>query len=186
VISKKLDNSTIKKIEENDLEEILEDIMISYGDELTRLAYTYVKDLETAKDIVQSVFLKCYTHLGTFKGDSKLKTWLYRITINKCKDYIRSSYFKRFKLFDKFTVNKSKTKFTPEDEVINLSTQVEVKKMVLNLPTKYSEVILLYYYEELDINEIADILQVSSNTVKTRLRRGRQNLMPLLKEEYFK
>ena len=105
MLSKRLDNSFVQNIEENNLEEILEEIMITYGDELTRLAYTYVKDIETAKDVVQSVFLKCYTHLRTFRGDSKLKTWLYRIPINKCKDYLRSSYFKRLNFSDRLTAN---------------------------------------------------------------------------------
>lgn len=79
----------LRELEENELDELLEEIVILYGDELTRLAYTYVKDSETAKDIVQTVFIKCYTHLKTFKGEAKLKTWLYRITINKCKDHVK-------------------------------------------------------------------------------------------------
>lgn len=183
MLLKRLDNSLINNNVEEDLEVILEEIMITYGDELTRLAFTYVKDIETAKDIVQTVFLKCYTHLGTFKGDSKLKTWLYRITINKCKDYVRSSYFRRFQLFDKHT--ESKTKLSTEEEVIKLTTQIEVKKVVLSLSSKYSEVLLLYYYEDLAMEEIADILQISRNTVKTRLRRGREKLISLLDKEDF-
>ncbi|CAM5602305.1 hypothetical protein [Niallia circulans] len=61
MISKRLEHSLLRELEENELEELLEEIMILYGDELTRLAYTYVKDIETAKDIVQTVFIKCYT-----------------------------------------------------------------------------------------------------------------------------
>lgn len=186
VISKRLEQSLLSELEENQLDELLEEIMILYGDELTRLAYTYVKDSETAKDIVQTVFIKCYTHLKTFKGEAKLKTWLYRITINKCKDYVKSAYSRRFILFKKDINVKSDTMPSPEEEIIYQSMQAELKNIILSLPLKYAEVILLYYYEELDINEIADILQISKNTAKTRLRRGRKNLLPFLKKEEFR
>ncbi|HEO8419258.1 sigma-70 family RNA polymerase sigma factor [Niallia sp. FSL W8-0635] len=186
MISKRLEQSLLSELEENQLDELLEEIMILYGDELTRLAYTYVKDSETAKDIVQTVFIKCYTHLKTFKGEAKLKTWLYRITINKCKDYVKSAYSRRFILFKKDINVKSDTMPSPEEEIIYQSMQAELKNIILSLPLKYAEVILLYYYEELDINEIADILQISKNTAKTRLRRGRKNLLPFLKKEEFR
>ncbi|NMO78055.1 sigma-70 family RNA polymerase sigma factor [Bacillus sp. UniB3] len=185
VILKKLEHFLLNEVEENELDKLLEEIMILYGDELTRLAYTYVKDIETAKDIVQTVFIKCYTHLKTFKGEAKLRTWLYRITINKCKDYVKSAYFRRFTLFKKDDY-KSETVTSPEEEVIDQIMQAELKNIILNLSPKYAEVILLYYYEELDINEIADILQISRNTAKTRLRRGRKNLIPFLNKEEFR
>ncbi|WP_312094346.1 sigma-70 family RNA polymerase sigma factor [Niallia sp.] len=186
MISKRLEHSLLSELEENQLDELLEEIMILYGDELTRLAYTYVKDSETAKDIVQTVFIKCYTHLKTFKGEAKLKTWLYRITINKCKDHVKSAYSRRFILFKKDINHKSDTMPSPEEEVMYQTMQAELKNIILSLPPKYAEVILLYYYEELDINEIADILQISKNTAKTRLRRGRKNLLPFLKKEEFR
>ncbi|MEZ7791586.1 sigma-70 family RNA polymerase sigma factor [Niallia circulans] len=186
MISKRLEHSLLRELEENELEELLEEIMILYGDELTRLAYTYVKDIETAKDIVQTVFIKCYTHLKTFKGEAKLKTWLYRITINKCKDHIKSAYARRFSLFKKDINHKSATMPSPEEEVMIQTMQAELKNIILSLPPKYAEVILLYYYEELDINEIADILQISKNTAKTRLRRGRKNLLLFLHKEEFR
>lgn len=75
---------------------------------------------------------------------------------------------------------------SPEEEVMYQTMQAELKNIILSLPPKYSEVILLYYYEELDINEIADILQISKNTAKTRLRRGRKNLLPFLNKEEFR
>lgn len=185
MISKRLEHSLLRELEENELDELLEEIMILYGDELTRLAYTYVKDSETAKDIVQTVFIKCYTHLKTFKGEAKLKTWLYRITINKCKDHVKSAYFRRFILFKDIN-HKTDTMPSPEEEVMYQTMQAELKNIILSLPPKYAEVILLYYYEELDINEIAAILQISKNTAKTRLRRGRKNLLPFLKKEEFR
>jgi RNA polymerase sigma factor (sigma-70 family) len=90
---------TIDLINEDNLEEIIEEIMVTYGTELTMLAYSYVKDVNTAKNIVQNVFIKCYYNLLKYKGESSLKTWLYRITINQCKDYLRSAYFRKIKFF---------------------------------------------------------------------------------------
>ncbi|CAM5602356.1 hypothetical protein SAFG77S_09516 [Streptomyces afghaniensis] len=75
---------------------------------------------------------------------------------------------------------------SPEEEVMIQTMQAELKNIIISLPPKYAEVFLLYYYEELDINEIADILQISKNTAKTRLRRGRKNLLPFLHKEEFR
>ncbi|MDA6131003.1 hypothetical protein OSK38_26985, partial [Escherichia coli] len=62
---------------EEDIHTIVEDLMIEYGSELASLAFSYVKDTAQAKDIVQNVFISCYQHLHSFKGDSSIKTWLY-------------------------------------------------------------------------------------------------------------
>ena len=69
---------------------VLEKIMIEYGNELVRLAFSYVKDAEIAKDIVQNTFVKCYKNLDSFRFDAQIKTWLYRITIKEYKDYLKS------------------------------------------------------------------------------------------------
>ncbi len=73
----------------------LNDLMNEYGQEIIWLAYSYVRDKSTAEDLAQNAFLKCYQKIDTFKNDSSIKSWLYRITINCCKDYLKSSYFRR-------------------------------------------------------------------------------------------
>ena len=73
----------------------IEDLIRQYGNDVLRIAYMYVKDIHTAEDIFQEVFIKVNNKLSTFGGYSSIKTWIVRITINTCKDYLKSAYKRR-------------------------------------------------------------------------------------------
>lgn len=167
------------------LEELIEQIMLDYGTELTLLAFSYVKDTSTAKDIVQNVFIKCYLNLPKFNGDSTIKTWLYKITINQCKDYLKSSYFKRMVFYKREETFMQPLLHTPENEVLRKTKQKELNRVLLKLKQKYREVLFLYYYKDFNVEEISSLLEMPANTVKTRLKRGREKLKSLLLEEGF-
>lgn len=162
---------------------LLEKIMIEYGNELVRLAFSYVKDTEIAKDMVQNTFIKCYKNLDSFRFDAQIKTWLYRITINQCKDYLKSWHHKMVQV--KSFIHDTAKSILPSTEkaVIDKYNHEEIKHTVFALPKVYREVVYLYYYDSLKTEEIAEVLEVSVNTVKTRLRRAKQRLAPMIKEE---
>ncbi|WP_077618219.1 sigma-70 family RNA polymerase sigma factor [Bacillus sinesaloumensis] len=164
---------------------ILEKMMIEYGDELVRLAFSYVKDAELAKDMVQNTFIKCYKNLDTFRYDAQIKTWLYRITINECKDYLRSWNYKMVQV--RSFINETTRSILPSTEksVLTKHDNEEMIENIFSLPKIYREVIYLYYYESLSTEEIANVLDISVNTVKTRLRRARQKLKSIIKEAEF-
>ncbi len=161
---------------------LLEKVMIEYGDELVRLAFSYVKDTETAKDMVQNTFIKCYKNLDSFRFDAHVKTWLYRITINECKDHLKSWNYKMVQV--KSFINETAKSILPSTErtVIDKYNNQEIKDTIFSLPKMYREVVYLYYYESLKTGEIAEVLDISVNTVKTRLRRAKQRLAPMIKE----
>ena len=161
---------------------ILEKIMIEYGNELVRLAFSYVKDAEVAKDMVQNTFIKCYKNLDFFRFDAKVKTWLYRITINECKDYLKSWNYKMVQV--KSFINETTKSVLPSTEktVIDKYNNGEIKDTIFSLPKVYREVVYLYYYESLSTEEIAKVLDIPVNTVKTRLRRAKQRLHSVIKE----
>lgn len=161
----------------------LEEIMNLFGTELSILAFSYVKDIEASKDIVQNVFIKCFLHLNTFQGRSTLKTWLYRITINQCKDYIKSNYFKKILLVG-FTRD-AETKLTPETITLKKVENEEVITKIMELNKKYREVLILRYIHQLDIKEIANVLSLSAETIKTRIRRAKLKLLPAIKGDFF-
>ena len=167
-----------------DQEQWFEEIMDEYGNALLKLAYHYVKDWARAEDIVQEVFVKVYNHGDTYRGESSFKTWIYRITINQCKDYLKSSFVRRTIIGTVQDWFNRPTETTPESEVIEQQERTELANCIHDLPIKYREVILFYYYEELTVPEIASLLAISENTVKTRLKRGRERLKEmLLKQE---
>lgn len=178
----KLDEREGSRVEKDEKDFLLEKVMIEYGNELVRLAFSYVKDSETAKDLVQNTFIKCYKNLDSFRFDSQIKTWLYRITINECKDYLKSWHYKMVQV--KSFIQETAKSIYPSTEktVIDKYHNEEIKDTIFSLPKVYREVVYLYYYESLKTEEIADILDIPVNTVKTRLRRAKQRLETMIKE----
>ncbi len=166
--------------EEKDL--LLEKMMIEYGNELVRLAFYYVKDAEVAKDMVQNTFIKCYKNIDSYRFEAKIKTWLYRITINECKDYLKSWHYKMVQV--KSFVNETAKSVLPsiEKTVIDKYNNEVIKDIIFSLPKVYKEVVYLFYYDSLTTEEIAEVLDIPMNTVKTRLRRAKQRLESMIKE----
>ena len=158
---------------------LFEKIVDQYGESLMRLAYTYVKNHQVAEDIVQDVFLKAFEKQSDFREESSYKTYLYRITINRSYDYFRSWSYKNLLLTDNFRKLVKQEK-SAESFVITKNENYLLGEKILSLPLKYREVIILHYYNDYGIDEIAFILGISPNTIKTRLRRGREKLKGLL------
>ena len=141
---------------------------------LLKIAFLYVKDWPAAEDIVQDVFLTYYEKFEQFEERSSLKTYLIRMTINKCKDYLKSWRYRKQSLTNNFFMSKQDRRRVVED-----AERLDIANAVLDLPIHLREVVIHYYYEEQSVLEVAQLLSVSDNTVKTRLRRARQ----LLKEK---
>ncbi len=162
---------------ERSKDELLEGAMSQYGKEVLYIAYSYVKDHSLAEDIAQEVFVKFYQHFDSFKGESSLKTWIIRIAINQSKDYLKKWETRKLLFSNKLTeyIKERKTN-VPESHSIQKENTRELHTKLLSLPIKYREVLFLYYFEELKIKEMAECLQISSNTVKTRLKNGKQRL----------
>ncbi len=156
-------------------ESILEGLIDDYGTELKRIAFLYVKNEALAEDIIQEVFISCYHHLDSFRKESTYKTWLIRITVNKSKDTLKLWSFRNF-------VSKAEVEprllevNTPESDALLEMEKKELIEEVLKLPIKLREVIILFYYKDLSIGEIVDILQLNENTIKSRLFRAREKL----------
>ncbi|MED1941895.1 RNA polymerase sigma factor [Cytobacillus firmus] len=125
-----------------------------YRDMVKRVALTYVRDIKMAEDIVQDVFIKCYNNLANFQGKSTYKTWIYRITINHCKDVMRKRSSLNFYPFKE--EQELPTFKTPEAILLTMDNHTLVTKTLLELPQKYRGILYLYYYEELRITEIRE------------------------------
>jgi RNA polymerase sigma-70 factor, ECF subfamily len=160
---------------------LIETLIDNYEIQITKLAYMYVQDWSTAQDICQEVFIKAYNSLDNFNENASYKTWIYRITVNQCKDYKKSAYFRRNTVVDKFhRMFNKEIAATPEQELLQTEEKNSVSAQIFALPVKYREIILLYYYEELSTEEIGELLNIKSSTVRTRLDRGRQKLKVML------
>ncbi|MBS4199164.1 sigma-70 family RNA polymerase sigma factor [Bacillus sp. FJAT-49732] len=156
-------------------EETVEWLMNEYGKMIVRLAFTYLKQEQLAEDVAQEVFIKCYQKLDTFRNESSYKTWLYSITVNLCKDRLRSWSFRNI-VINNYLSNSSISKKTPESDLMDIESRRELSQLVLELPVKYREVIIFFYYEELTYQQITQLLGISDQTLKSRLYRGRNLL----------
>ncbi|WP_421381981.1 sigma-70 family RNA polymerase sigma factor [Bacillus salacetis] len=165
----------------DDKVKLLEDLIDQHEKAVTKLAFTYVKDWSAAQDIAQEVFISVYQGLENFKQESTYKTWIYRITVNKCKDLQRSAYFRRNIITDSVGRLFKGKEENPADMVIKQEEMQGIAQDVFLLPVKYREVIILYYYQGLSTKEIAVLLDCKSSTVRTRLDRARNKLQAISK-----
>lgn len=165
-------------MEQNEeIEKRLTLLMNEYGDSVLRMCYIYLHDYQLAEDVAQETFIKVYQHYGEFQNKSSIKTWILKIAINLCKNQIRTHWWKC----------RSDKEFLEADTCEYYDTVLD-RQMVLSeigkLSAKYREVILLYYYQELTISEIASLLNEKESTIKARLVRGRKQLGSELAEVF--
>ncbi len=157
----------------------IEQLIDTYSDYLYRIAFIYTKDRLAAEEVVQDVFLKYYHSAEQFKGEASLKTYLVKMTMNRSYDYLRSWKNKKHTVLEFF---QGATKGT-EQLYVEQELRAEITAAVLTLPVKDREVLLLYYYEEMTVFEIAEVLEIAVSTVKSRLQRARTKLKPKLQME---
>lgn len=153
----------------------IEALIREYGNDVLRTAYMYVKDLHMAEDIFQEVFIKVNQKLSTFMGDSSIKTWIIRITINTCKDYLKSAYNRRVVPMKDYQED-SIVSISDYDEVEKQDRNKIIKESILSLPKKYKDVVICIYFHDMSITETAKTLNIAEGTVKSRLSRAKNKL----------
>lgn len=155
-------NYLIKKAQKGDKDAFVQ-LMEAYKQDLYKTAKSYLRCDEDAADAIQDTILSCYEHLAELRETKYFKTWLIRILINKCKDILK----KKENLLEEFP---------DREDPQNPYQNVEFEELMDMVDEKYRIVLTLYYAEGFTAKEIAQILDVSENTVKTRLARGKQKL----------
>ncbi|MBE5787604.1 MAG: sigma-70 family RNA polymerase sigma factor [Clostridiales bacterium] len=136
---------------------------------LLRLCYLYLRDLGLAEDAVQETFVKAWRGLEGFRGDSSEKTWLTRIAIRTCCDIRRGGWLRHV---DRRILPED----LPQAAVPVRDDDRNLTAAVMNLPEKLRQAVILYYYQELNVNEIGAILGISQPSVSNRLKRAREKL----------
>jgi len=171
--------------EADNKKEVLEYLMKRFGDRVFKLAYYCVRDRYHAEDIAQEVFCKVYEKLDSFRGDSSYYTWIYRITVNKCRDFLASSSFKRLLPWGDLSEVENQRKQADTNRLLEQVEGGELFSKVMDLPTKYRMVVVLYYFEQMTTVEIAEVLSLKESTVRTRLCRAREMLKKTLAGEEY-
>ena len=142
---------------------------------LYRVACCHLDNEEDRKDAVQEALRRGWEKRMTVRKDEYLKTWVIRILINACRDISRQ----RKRVIQTDPASSDQPSGLPEQE------RMELKIALMSLPERERIPVLLFYLEGCDVRQISEILDIPSGTVKTRLKRGREQLKAMLKEEVF-
>lgn len=156
----------------------LEQLVDRYQEQVMRMCFLYLCDKTLAEDAMQETFLKVYRALDTFRREASEKTWIMRIAIRTCYDMNHSGWFRVF--------NRQVTPdMVPETAVPFEESDDELMNAVIRLPIRLREVILLYYYQHMNVNETAEALGISQSSVSGRLKRGRERLKAMMEGSEF-
>ncbi len=154
-----------------------EELIEKYSDMVYRVAFSRAQNVEDARDITQEVFLKYlkYTKAGnTFQEEEHRKAWLLKVAVNTGNTFVKTAWFR----------HRASLKEVP-DVGAEMEEKSEVYYAVMMLPEKYRLVIHLFYFEELPVKQIGDVLKISESAVKSRLHRARELLKEKLKEAEY-
>ena len=162
----------------NEKKECIIAFIRDYQNDMYRFAYSYVKNREDALDIIQESTLKAIVSAKSLKDISCIKAWIFKIIVNEVYQFFRDS---RRHTEDIDIESMEQESYTDQmTEYINKETML---KEVMNLDEKYRIIIVLRYFEEMQIREIGNILDISQNTVKSRLYKALYILKQRLGED---
>lgn len=170
------DFSLIKRFIEGD-ESAFSILMTRHKEKVRSIVFITVNNHDVVDDISQEVFLIVYKNLNKFRFESQFTTWLYRITVNKCKDYLRKMKIRS--IFSPINEWKHELGYTPNQE--NIDIKEIVQNAISKLPEKLRIPLLLKDIEGLSYQEIAESIQCEIGTVKSRIFRAREGLKNILK-----
>lgn len=164
-----------------------EKVVSLYADDITRMCVVWTNNAEVAKDCFQNTFLKLYQTDKEFQSLDHIKAWLLTVARNECNDYHRTFWSKNVDLGyierDQIAGMDGAVHVASAEELIEYDEDTrKLIEALHKLTVRYREVLTLYYYEEYDTKEIAEILHISVNTVKSRLRRGRVKLAAIMQK----
>lgn len=155
---------------------LFEIILVRYRDRVAALIYSITSSQSDLEDIAQEAFISIYKSLASYQGRSSLGTWIYRITVNKCRDWQRRHSLRNpVELLGITGLNRASPRDGPDWE-----EQEVIRNAIQRLPEKYRLVIILYYYHDLSCPEMAEVLCMPKKTVETRLSRGRNRIKKML------
>jgi RNA polymerase sigma-70 factor (ECF subfamily) len=154
-----------------------------YSGRIYNFAFRFLKNSEAAEDATQEVFVKMLKHASQFHGDAKLSTWLFSITANWCRDYLRKADNKVKESDDVLVTLPAPTELAPDRHLERRENEQRVRRALESLTSEQREAILLSRYHGLSYAEIAQIAGCSEGAVKTRVFRAMETLKRTLMGE---
>lgn len=153
-----------------------------YEQKLLRYARRFLFDRHDAEDMVQEVFLKAYTNIQSFDATRRFSPWIYRIAHNAFLNTIKKRQHEPIPFFDPDTLLPHPVSPQRTDDELTVRELREMLETSLGqLPPKYREPLVLFYFQDLSYQEIADVMEIPTSTVGVRINRGKAMLRAILK-----
>ena len=158
-----------------------EELYRQHSGRLYNLAFRMTGSAEEAEDLLQEVFLHAHRKLGSFRGESSLGTWLYRLAMNRCLDYLRGRQAKMGRATDSLDADTAAEPAAPAPAVPTAINRVDLERAIARLPEGCRAVFLLHDVEGFDHGEVASILGISAGTSKSQVHKARVKLRAMLR-----
>ena len=179
-MEREIEKIYIRRILEGDIE-VFSLLVSKYQNLVFTICSRVFDNKEEAEDIAQESFIKCYQSLKQFKGESKFSSWLYTITYNTCMNHLK---YKKRQTSVEDIANVADQDIIEQDHIFAKLEQKEqtnlIQQALSKLELDEQMIIQLYYYEELPIKEISNILSLKIENIKIKLFRSRKNLFNIL------
>ena len=163
-----------------------EELMQSHESRIYAIALRMMGNREDAQDCAQEAMVRIYRAMGSFKGQSALATWIYRITMNSCLDELRRRKARKVTSLDSLVDNgwsPTDTGDTPEEHGLRVEKQNALNQAIQSLPDDMRAAIILRDVKGYSYDEIASILDANVGTIKSRISRGREKLREILSKQ---
>jgi RNA polymerase sigma-70 factor (ECF subfamily) len=155
-----------------------DELMLRYERQIYRVCYRFVENRDDARDLAQEVFIKVFEHLPTFRKQSSLKTWMYRIAMNHCINHVK----KHSREFVEVTDEIGSTRPSVHAEMEDREQREQFRRLVKRLPPKQKAILELRIHEQLSYEEIAKISGRSVSTIKASVFFALEKIRKLVKE----
>ena len=182
------DEILVQKSNKGDLNAFNE-LVLRYEGKVFSIAYRFMGNHADAGDLAQETFIRLYQSLASFRGDSSFATWLFRITANACRDELRKRQRRRSISMDEMiaaspaNVPVADSTYSPEEAVQRNEVQRQVQECLSELSDDHRLILVMREIQGFSYDEIADVLQCSLGTVKSRISRARNALKERLKRK---
>ena len=157
-----------------------EELYRAHSARLYSLLLRMVGGAEDAEDLLQDVFLQAHRKLDSFRGDSSLGTWLYRLAVNQCLDYLRGRQSKMSRVTESFEDEAVQEPASPAPVVPAAISRVDLERAIARLPEGCRLAFVLHDVEGFAHHEVAGLLGISEGTSKSQVHKARLKLRPML------
>jgi len=189
-LNKEKEKEIIQKVIDGD-RNAFEELVITNQKNVYNLALKMTRNEEDALDLSQEAFIKAFNQLSNFRGESRFSVWLYRLTYNLCIDFLRKKKPDANTISLNYEDDNNEAapleipdlRNLPEDSAIRSEMRETIDKGIEELPSKHREVLVMREITGMSYDEMADTLNVSVGTIKSRLARARLKLVEILMEK---